>query len=317
MIHKMLCSSKKIRHPVRDAGKQGFILLPLLLFLLACSGIALSSVHGVVQELETEKEFLHYRQLETVAQSFMQTALRREEDCAITDAVYPLETLYPGKAGVELTVKVNREPTLGLRFLQVEATDSCDDAFSLRQCRIRFTDSLLQQFASSCFVVPGSEIREDQEGKKITITSKSDGAGFPQFSVETMAAWASTDFPSVLELQRDGLGGWIYLCRDRIVLPKGVTVHGDGILAFADDVTISDNSAFTGRIILLADGNVRIGNRVRLDNALLLCKRKLTVGSDSFINGAVMVQQSAVLGTGTEIRENREVLHPFDSIISY
>ncbi|MBQ8919737.1 MAG: hypothetical protein IJ056_06505 [Acidaminococcaceae bacterium] len=298
--------------------EQGFILLPLLLFLLVCSGIALAYMRTIVQELDTAKEFLHYRQLETVVQSFVKTALYQEDETVITDAVYHLEPLYPGKESVTLTVKVNREEALGMRFLQVDAVDSCDDAFSLRQCRIRFSDSLCQQFEQSCFIVLGSEIWEDQTEKSMaSITGKTDGAVFPQFSVGNIAVWASTDFPSALELQRDGLSGWFYLSRDRLTLPARLAVNGDGILAFADNITIGDDSVFTGRIVLVADGNVHVGSRVRMENVLLLCKRTLTVGSDSFINGAVMVQQDAVIGKGTKIEGNREVLNQFDSIVSY
>ena len=296
---------------------KGFILFPVLLFLIACSGVAMTGLHTVAREAAAANEFLRYRQLETIAQSFMQTALYQEEQTEITDAAYQLGSLYPGKEPVNVIVKVNREPNLGLRFLQVDAFTSFADKFSLRQCRIRFSDSLLQQFANSLFIVPDAAVQKEMEERNVSITSNTDGAVFPDFSVENIALWASTDFPSALELQRDGLSGWIYLSRDRLSLPKGITVHGNGILAFTDNIVINDNSTFTGRVILLADGNVRIGSHVRLEKALLLCRGKLTVGTDSFINGAVMTQQDAVLGEGVIFTGDREVLEPYDSIVSY
>ena len=94
-------------------------------------------------------------------------------------------------------------------------------------------------------------------------------------------------------------------------------VNGDGILAFADDVTIDDNTVLTGRIVVLAERNLRIGNHVRLNKALLLCRGKLTIGTDSIINGAVMAQQDVVVEENTVISSDREVLEPFNSIISY
>ena len=93
-------------------------------------------------------------------------------------------------------------------------------------------------------------------------------------------------------------------------------MNGDGILVFGDDIIIGDNSIFTGRLVILADKNVRIGRRVRMDKVLLLCKGKLTVGSDSFINGAALIQQNSVLGARVTLKEDKEVLNPFDSIIS-
>lgn len=317
----MVCFVRKANDPEKAEGterKQGFILLPLLLFLMVCSGMVLCFMRSVYQEAEAAREFLCRKQLESIAQSFMSTALQQEKDTEITNAVYQLNPLQPGNNEVRASVTVNRIEDLGLRFLKVDVTDSCSNEFLLRQCSMAFPDPLLRQFADSSLILAGSKAQENSEKKDMdTITSKANGAVFPQFSVEEIAIWDVTDFPSVLELQRDGLSGWIYLCRKELSLPKGLNVNGDGILAFADDVTIGDNTVFTGRISVLADGNIYIGNHVKLEKALLLCRGKLTVGTDSIINGAVMTQQDAVLGDNSMITGDREVLEPFRTIISY
>ena len=298
--------------------KQGFILLPLLLVLMVCSGIALCYWRSVYQEVEEAREFLCRKQLETIAQSFMLAALRQEKETKITNAVYKLNPLQPGNDEVQVSVSVNRVSDLGMRFLKVDASDSCLNEFSLRHCSFFFPDHLLQVFEEAPLIVTNSKTKEDSDKKNMdTITSLSDGAVFPQFSVEEIAGWASTDFPSALELQRDGLSGWIYLCRKDLSLPKGLNVNGDGILAFADDVTIGDNTVFTGRIVILADRNLCIGNYVKLEKAFLLCRGKLTVGTGSMINGAVMAQQDAIVDDKSTITADKEVLEPFNSIISY
>lgn len=293
-------------------------MLPLLLFLMVCSGIVLCYARSVYQEAEAAREFISRKQLETIGQSFMFTALRQEKETEITTAVYELTPLQPGNGRVQVSVSVNRVSDLGMRFLKVDVSDSCSNEFSLRQCSLFFPDRLLQMFAGSPLIVASSKTKEDSDKKNMgSITSQSDGAVFPQFSVEEIAGWASTDFPSSLELQRDGLSGWIYLCRKELSLPKGLNVNGDGVLAFANDVTISDNTVFTGRIVILADRNLRIGNCVKLEKALLLCRGKLTIGTDSMINGAVMAQQDAIVSAKSTIIGDGEVLEPFHSIISY
>ena len=298
--------------------EQGFILLPLLLFLMVCSSVILYYGRSVYLESEAAREHLCRKQLETIAQSFMFTAIQQENDAEITSAAYALPPLQPGNSEVQVSVSVNRVKDLGMRFLKVNVSNSGSDVFSLRQCSMFFPGSLLQQFSETPLIVTGSTMQEKSEKKDMdSITGKSYGAAFPQFSVEEIAGWASTDFPSALELQRDGLSGWIYLCRNKIELPKGLKVNGDGILAFADDVTIDDNTVLTGRIVVLAERNLRIGNHVRLNKALLLCRGKLTIGTDSIINGAVMAQQGAVVDENALITGDREVLEPFNSIISY
>lgn len=293
-------------------------MLPLLLFLMICSSMILYFMRSVFQESEAAREHLHRKQLETIAQSFMFTAIQQEKDAEITSAAYALPPLQPGNSEVQVSVSVNRVEDLGLRFLEVNVSDSGPDDFSLRQCSMFFPVPMLQQFAKSPLIITGPTM-QDESGKedKDTITGKSYGAAFPQFSVEEIAAWALTDFPPASELQRDGLSGWIYLSREKIEFPKGWQVNGDGILVFADDVTIGDNTVLTGRVIVLAESDLRIGNHVRLNKALLLCRGKLTVGTDSIINGAVMARQDAVVDEKAVITGDREVLEPFNSIISY
>ena len=78
----MNCFVKGANYRNRTGGtekKQGFILLSLLLFLMACSGIALCYGRSVYQETEAVREFLCRKQMETIAQSFMFTALRQEK----------------------------------------------------------------------------------------------------------------------------------------------------------------------------------------------------------------------------------------------
>ena len=298
--------------------KQGFIILPLLLFLMVCSGIFLRYGRSVYHEVAATREFLCRKQLETIAQSFVFTALQQEKETEITNAMYTLNPLQPGNDEVQISVSVNRVKDLGMRFLKVNVSDSFANEFSLRQCGLFFPDSLLQQFTESSLIVTDSTVQGKSVKKDMdTITGKNDGAVFPQFSVEEIAVWASTEFPSALELQRDGLSGWIYLCRNELSLPKGLQINGDGIIAFANDVTIGDNVKFTGRIIILADRNLRLGSNVRFEKALLFCRGKLTLGTGSIIKGAVMAQQDVVLADTSEIICDREVLEPFNSIISY
>ncbi len=292
-------------------------MIPLLLLLLVCSGMALSLVRIVTQETEYMRETIRLRQLETIVQSFMRTALRQEDRTGITETVYQTEPLFPGKEPVNIRVAVHRDHSVGLRFLQVTAEDSRKNEFALRQCRVDFPETLIQSVLRNSFALAGGAEQGGPEEEDGSVTSTSDGAVFPQFSAEEIAVWASTGFPTALELQRDGLSGWMYYSRDRVSLPKGLTVQGSGIFLFADDAVFADNSVFTDRIIVLADRNLNIGSNVRLEKALLLCQGKLTVGTGSFINGAVLARQPVNLGNQTVITVDREVLEPFHSIISY
>ena len=65
--------------------KQGFIVLPLLLFLMVCSGLALCYGRSVLRETETAREFMCRKQLEIIAQSFVSVALQQENETELAD----------------------------------------------------------------------------------------------------------------------------------------------------------------------------------------------------------------------------------------
>ena len=86
--------------------KQGFILLPLLMFLMVCSGVVLCFVRNVYQEVEAAREYLCRKQLESIAQSFMSAALQQEKDTEIANAVYQTNPLQPGNNEAQDSVTV-------------------------------------------------------------------------------------------------------------------------------------------------------------------------------------------------------------------
>ena len=100
--------------------KQGFILLSLLLFLMVCSSIVLCYGRSVYQEVEAAREYVCRKQLETIAQSFVFSALQQEKETTITNNVYKLQPLQPGNREVRISVLVNRVKDLGMRFLKVD-----------------------------------------------------------------------------------------------------------------------------------------------------------------------------------------------------
>jgi len=303
--------------PEREKQDQGFILIHLLLFLVVCSGIILSLIRIVLQEAEIVKETIRRKQMETITQSLMQTILQQEETTAVNGGMYSLPSLMPGNTDVTIYVTVERNFSLGLRFLQIKAEDNDQNSFSLRQCRIDFPEPLVNNIMQYTLDLSGTSGQERPAEKKETITSEPDGAAFPQFSVKDIAGWASAGLPAALEMQRDGLYGGTYFSGVKVSLPKGITVHGSGIVLCTEELEIADNSIFTDRIIILADKDVHIGSHVKLEKALLLCRGKLTVGTDSTINGAVMALQHVKLGDRATITGNREVMNPYQSIISY
>ena len=117
-------------------------MLPLLLFLMICSSVVLYYGRSVYQESEAAREHLRRKQLETIAQSFILTAIQQEKDTEIASAAYSLHPLWPGNNEVQVYVSVNRVEDLGLRFLKVNVSDSDRVDFSLRQCSMFFPISI-------------------------------------------------------------------------------------------------------------------------------------------------------------------------------
>ena len=71
------------------------------------------------------------------------------------------------------------------------------------------------------------------------------------------------------------------------------------------------------RVLIIANSELRIGDRVKLEKACIVCRGNLIVGSDAVLNGACIVKHNALLQDRVRLTPDREVLTPFETIISY
>lgn len=314
-IKQVACRGRALAGRREKTG--GFIIIPLLLILAMLTAAAVLYTHVVLYELEAAGEFIARSRLEAITQSFVQTALAEEGQTEIKDGSWRLGNLMPGDVTADINVSVKRMKALGMRSLFVSTTDTQGREFHLRQCRITLPKMLTDQFERSAFIVLKSLSQGAPSEQSMPITSEEAGAVFPQFYVDDFADWFSRDFPEMQELQQDGFGNWIYVSHDLVEFPQGLTVKGNGVLAFTRPAVIGDNVTFAGRVFIIANDDLRVGSNVNMQKAFILCRGNLTIGSDTAINGGFLVQHKAILGDRVVLTRAEEVISAFNTAIVY
>lgn len=272
---------------------------------------------NILYEVNVAQEFLGKAQLEALAQSFLHTALANEEKIPLVSASYEVGKLIPGNASATVSASVKRLESLGLRLIRVSASDNRENEFHLRQCRICFPDSLLRQLNEDPFIAFGDVSQGQFLEGSMPITSALHGAAFPQFQVNDFADWFSRDWPSIEKLQQDGLWNWLLICPGLGRIPRRIVLHGRGILVFERPAVIEEDVIVSDRVLIIANSDLRIGDRVKLEKACIVCRGNLIVGSDAVLNGACIVKHNALLQDRVRLTPDREVLTPFETIISY
>lgn len=295
----------------------GFISLSLLFFFFLGSFVGVVYTQNILYEVNAAQEFLRKEQLEALAQSFLHTALANEEKIPLTSASYEVGELIPGHAPATVSASVKHLESLGLRLIKVSASDDRDNEFHLRQCRICFPDPLFQQLNETPFIAFGDVAQGQVLEESMPITSELHGAAFPQFQVDDFAGWFSRDWPSNVKLQQEGLWNWLLICPGLGRIPRGMVLNGRGILAFERSAVIEEDVIVSDRVLIIANSDLRIGDRVKFEKACIVCRGNLTVGSDTVLNGAFIVQHNVQLQDRVMLTPDREVLTPFETIISY
>lgn len=309
--------SKADAKSVKGPHSPGFISLSLLLFFLLGSLAGVTYTKNILYEVNAAQEFLCKAQLEALAQSFLHTALANEEKIPLVSASYEVGKLIPGNASATVSASVKRLESLGLRLIRVSASDNRENEFHLRQCRICFLDSLLRQLSEDPFIAFGDVSQGQSLEGSMPITSALHGAAFPQFQVDDFADWFSRDWPSIEKLQQDGLWNWLLICPGLGRIPRRIVLHGRGILVFERPAVIEEDVIVSDRVLIIANSDLRIGDRVKLEKACIVCRGNLIVGSDAVLNGACIVKHNALLQYRVRLTPDREVLTPFETIISY
>ncbi len=293
-----------------NRGSIGLMILTTALFLAL---VAHSLVIYISRTAEREREYLHDEQLRRLCNS---TAMYLAGQTLTSgEASLLTTTLYPGTETVQLTRKVKYSEEETFRYLEVVA-QSTQGSQKLRQMRFELPAHQKEQ-ARAAMIICGKEITATEllNALGIEYTSNEEVLMPTLNFLKNSADKYSIADMTMSDIKQDGLNKRCYYLSSEtgvLTFPANMKVYGTALIATEGNIVIGKNCHFFDKVILLANGTIKIEDGAVLDQALLMSYGKLSVGSESTLKGvafcgALEISADAVL------EHDENVVAPFSS----
>ena len=126
--------------------------------------------------------------------------------------------------------------------------------------------------------------------------------------------WSHYSFLTDDEYRQLGFGKGIYYSDDLYGarLPCIVeALKGDAFLISEKNITIEENLHLLGRVTVVVGDNLVIGDNVQLEQALVIVKNNLRIGSNCSIKGIVAAGGEITIGVNFSLQRRDDVLEPY------
>ena len=294
--------------------RQGHAALVILALVCFLGTAALLVSRLVLGEYIKTKEAIGRQQVVFLVQDVLHCALQEEVRRGKLENTFWQAILQPGQEKVEVRLTVTETAKLGLRRLQVAAWPQTMPDYGLNQLRWSFTRVVRQQAASHALIVAGS-LQGDAEKLGRLLYTSDEGAIFPDYAISDFEPWQPHPCPSPVDLRTYGLSKRLYL-RDSLETYRinyGTKIPGEGMLIFGGDLVLEDGVTFNDRTVLFTEGNFTTGANVTLQNTLIFCKGRLSLGRNNKIQGVIFVKQAASWSDDLILQHAPEVVAPFST----
>ncbi len=133
----------------------------------------------------------------------------------------------------------------------------------------------------------------------------------PEISFLNGKAHTSLDMEELHEYGFDS--NFIYLTSSKTITYKTTakTTKGNGLIACTSGLTLEKNFTHQGRLILISNASITIGDNVKLPNALLIAKNNVNIGTGCTIKGVIFA------GNKIKITGKGNFTHDASAVASY
>ena len=94
-------------------------------------------------------------------------------------------------------------------------------------------------------------------------------------------------------------------------IAQNTIIKGDGVLVDESGITINEGCRSTGNLWLISGSGIIIGDDVKLDKALLMAKKNISIGNNVSISGIIISGGKVTIGNNLIMTRNKTVLEPF------
>ncbi len=275
--------------------KEGFILFPVIVFLLLTSGLVRMLLCLVEEEIFGQQEFLQCRRNLRLGLALTKAVDALEPPLAPGTYELPSLDFYPGYKNVatKLVLTQSTSGQITRRAVELKWDKGC---WLLEKLLLR------PPGRKSHPVYLSARETGLSEGSKV----------FPPLAWQEYSKYLLARSPCSKSSLEQGWNGRLYVynakpCR----FGEGITLAGDGVLCTSNDIYLGQASTFTGKVWLLAGGNIYVEPNVRLAQAFLYAQNKIVLGRGSRIYGIIVAGSEIIREQDSHVKSRPEVLETF------
>ncbi len=308
----------------KERGSAGLALLLGSLFLLAVGQMLLLFAQ---RSYEAGLAYFRSYQLRLLAHSALLQAEADEEDDNEERAQEAARVLLqPGARQAVVTLEHEGAGTslaFHRRRVRAKLENAGTEEVITEQLIQRFTvnfDESWRQLAATYGLVCHDSLTGAEYLPEGTVYASNREVNYPQDikDIEKFLRDRSVGSDLAAEIQDSGLMRQVYYLQGAgsFYIPEGQKVWGSAVIVTASDTPLylKKGCEFRDRVILLCGAPLSIGENVRLPQALIICKRSITIGKGSVVNGLVAAEGSITLNGSCQITKDETAVAPFSSV---
>jgi len=293
--------------------RKGMISLSILLLTTLLLTILQGFFLLVNRESEAQTDNIRQEQILNLGESLIRIAVRNEEKGNLSDDIQLQNvTLYP--ANEDFTAKITNQNDISLGVRQIKISlESSSKKWNV------YEDKLLPPGGADNLVYQKAIYAQNGiAGNKPTgdiVLEGSSGIAMPFFDVSAYKKYGKMVLPAAEELRDYGLKKRLYVntAAGNVAysVAEDTAIKGDGVFVDEAGITINDRCTATGRLWLISGSGIVIGDNVKLDKALLIAKKNISIGNNVSINGIIISGGKVTIGNSLTMVRDKMVLEPF------
>ncbi len=295
--------------------RKGMVSLSILLLATVLLTILQGLFLLVNRESEAQTDNIRQEQILNLGESLIRIAVRNEEKGNLSDDIQLQKvTLYPGNEEFIVKIVNEKDTSLGVRQIKI-ALEGSSKKWNIYEDKLLppgGADNPVYQNAiyaqnGIAGIVPAGVIAK--EGNSGIIMPFFDTSGYKKYGKMVL--------PAADELRDYGLKKRLYVNTSAgnvaYSVAEDTVIKGDGVFVDEAGITINERCTATGKLWLISGSGIIIGDNVKLDKALLIAKKNISIGNNVSINGIIISGGKVTIGNDLTMTRDKMVLEPFST----
>jgi len=293
----------------------GFAVLSVIFLVVFLSILTQGILHIVCQQAKFQQEYIRQRQMAGLGIDLMLQALQKKEQFNFKSKSLPAIMLYPGAESVVPQIEVENSATLPLQAVNV-VIKGANAAWQMQHLHLEPPGGTNHEIYNN-LIYSGQEIRGNIPKGLLSANYPLSNI-VPSIDIKGYLHYKSMPLPDAAALRNVGLLSRIYandsgVSSGTYVIDSNTLIKGSGVLYSGNPINIRQGCNGVGKLWLICNDKIIIGDNVKLEHAFLFAKGPIYIGRNVSIYGIIVSAGKIELGDGFIMRGDKSVLEKFST----